>query len=149
MVETSQRGAVEAEIAQLAKQIEAKRRLLESEHGIVDEKDAVRHVVAEKFGEAVGQLSGAAAAAAAAGSPVSPAPTGPTVSTSKTATTYLDTLDDDTVAKINALIASVFEHGLEKTIKTVVEEDPFVLDAFHDALVDKLYDELKKHNVVQ
>jgi len=148
MAEPTQRGAVEAEIAQLSRQIEEKRRLLEGQHGIVEEKELVRHVIAEKIGEAIGQAPGSGVPAsdpqAAAPSPASV----PVASTKSATPTYLDTLDDDTVQKINTLVAAVFEQGLAKTIKTVVEEDPFILDAFHDALVDKLYEELKKHKVV-
>ena len=46
------------------------------------------------------------------------------------------------MAKINALVQGLFEQGIRKTIATVVEEI-LILDAFHDALVDKLYEELK------
>ena len=146
MAENTTTGSIEAEIAQLSRQIEEKRRILESRHGIIEGKELVRHVVAEKIGEAMGQ----AVTAAAASDPqaATPTPATPTSSTSPTTPTYLDTLDDDAVLKINGLIQALFENGIEKTIKTVVEEDPFILDAFHDALVDRLYDELKKHKVV-
>lgn len=147
MIETTERGAVEAEIAALAQKIEEKRRLLEAEHGVVEEKELVRQAIGEKISEALGQASSAAQVAAepSAALPVSSATPAPSA---QSGPTYLDTLDDDTVRKINALVEQVFTLGLQKTIKTVVEEDPFVLDAFHDALVDKLYAELKKHKVV-
>jgi len=132
----------------LSREIEEKRRLLGAEHGLVAERDLVRHVVGERIGEAVG------AAATAAGSATDPVgasqgPTTPPPSSSPgPSAAYLATLDDETVAKINSLLGELFALGVQKTIKKVVEEDPFILDAFHDALVDKLYDELKKHGVV-
>lgn len=144
MTDQTNRGSVEAEIAELSKQIEEKRRSLEAGHGIIEEKDLVRHVVAERIGEVMGQ---ALSITPPAVTPVAPASTTP--ATKKKKPTYLDTLDDDAVAKVNALIASIFETGISKTIKQVVEEDPFILDAFHDALVDKLYEELKNHNLVK
>ncbi|MBI5138824.1 MAG: hypothetical protein HZA95_03445 [Candidatus Vogelbacteria bacterium] len=143
MTDQINRGNVEAEIAELSRQIEEKRRMLEAGHGIVEEKELVRHVVAEKIGEVMGQAMS-----------ITPPTTSPSAS-SKVAPvvkakrpTYLDTLDNDAVAKINALMATIFEKGISQTIKQVVEEDPFILDAFHDALVDKLYDELKNHNLI-
>jgi len=144
MTENIDRGTVEAEIAALSQQIEDRRRLLGAEHGIVEERDLVHHVIGEQIGEQIGV---AASAAAAAADPTT-ASGGTSPSSSKGGPTYLDNLDDETVEKINKLVSELFEVGISKTIKKVVEEDPFVLDAFHDALVDKLYDELKKHKVV-
>ena len=145
-MEASQRGAVEAEIAVLTQQIEAKRRQLGTDHGIIEGKDLVRHVVAERIGEVMG-----AAVSAAATDPQTtvPAKAASPKKGSSAFPTYLDSLDDETVAKINNLIQAVFEQGITKTIKTLVEEDPFILDAFHDALTDKLYEELKTRKIIQ
>mgnify|MGYP001610990489 FL=1 len=50
--------------------------------------------------------------------------------------------------KIEQLIESTFREGLEPTIKKAVHAGPFIMDAYHDALIDKLYDELKKRKLL-
>lgn len=41
------------------------------------------------------------------------------------------------------LVNVAFEHGLVKAINEArIMKDPYILDAFHDLLVDKLYQEL-------
>lgn len=62
---------------------------------------------------------------------------------------YLDTVDDATVAKVNEYIAKVFQNGIQATIREVIETDPFMLDVFHDALTDKLYGELQARGLVK
>ena len=49
MAETVNTQVVEAEIAQLSREIEAKRHLLEASRGIVEEKELIRATVSEKF----------------------------------------------------------------------------------------------------
>ena len=46
------------------------------------------------------------------------------------------------------MVDSVFHEGLWKTLAKAKKSDPFVLDAFHDALTDKLYDELKNRKLI-
>ena len=43
----------------------------------------------------------------------------------------------------------VFEKGLEVALKEAGKQTPFIEDAFHDALVDKLLPELKKRGIVK
>lgn len=62
---------------------------------------------------------------------------------------YLDTVDDATVAKVNAYVAEAFKNGIQHTLRQVITEDPFLLDVFHDALTDKLYGELKNRGLVK
>jgi len=50
---------------------------------------------------------------------------------------YLDTVDDSSVAKVNQYIAEAFKNGIQNTLRQVITEDPFLLDVFHDALTDK------------
>lgn len=45
--------------------------------------------------------------------------------------------------KLQHLVNIAFERGLVEAIAEARKmHDPYILDAFHDALVDKLYDEL-------
>lgn len=123
---------LEAEIAQLSAQINEKKAALERERGsAVEIGDAIHHVVSEKYTGVV--------------TPASPAT--PTA-TQSNATSYLDSLDPADAEKINAYIDLIPSQGLQKTINQVKDESAYLLDAFHDALVDKLKAELKKQNLI-
>ena len=50
--------------------------------------------------------------------------------------------------QVEKLVDSVFHQGIEKTIKEAKDAGPFILDAFHDALTDKLHEELKKRKLI-
>lgn len=49
--------------------------------------------------------------------------------------------------KIQYLIQLAFQEGLAKAIKEAKNYPPFIEDAFHDALIDKLMPELKKRGL--
>lgn len=62
-----------------------------------------------------------------------------------------DYLKDSTAEiklQVEKLVDLVFHQGLEKTVKEAKKTRPFILDAFHDALSDKLYEELKKRKMI-
>lgn len=61
---------------------------------------------------------------------------------------YLKHSSPEIKLKVEKLIDSVFHEGLAKTAKEARKAGPFILDAFHDALTDKLYDELKKRKLI-
>lgn len=50
--------------------------------------------------------------------------------------------------QVEKLIDAFFHQGIEKTIKEAQKNNGFVLDAFHDALTDKLHEELKKRKLI-
>lgn len=50
--------------------------------------------------------------------------------------------------QIEELVDSLFHQGVGKVVKKARRANPFVLDAFHDALTDKLHEELKKRGVI-
>lgn len=50
--------------------------------------------------------------------------------------------------QIEELVDSLFHQGVEKVVKKARRANPFVLDAFHDALTDKLYEELRKRGLI-
>lgn len=134
----SDRGSIEAEIAELSKRIDEKRKLLETEAGVVEEKEVVRQAVAEKISPSMPVSTNSSATATA---------TVPPKSSSKTS--YLDGLDKESVEQIQSLVALVFEKGFDAAIQEVSLMEPFIIDAFHDALVDRLYDELKSRGLVK
>jgi len=61
---------------------------------------------------------------------------------------YLKDSPPEIKLRVEKLVDLVFHQGIEKTIKEANQAGPFILDAFHDALTNKLYDELKKRNLI-
>ena len=51
--------------------------------------------------------------------------------------------------EVERLVKMVFNDSLEKAIKEAKRHQPFILDAFHDALVEKLLPELKKRGIIK
>lgn len=69
----------------------------------------------------------------------------------QTATTVLDNLGDlpaEAKIQVEKLIESVFNEGLGRGVNEAKKSDAFILDAFHDALTDKFYEELKKRKLI-
>ena len=62
---------------------------------------------------------------------------------------YLDNLDEESINKVQLLVNETFNKGIKKTIEEIQHEEAFIIDAYHDALVDKLYEELKARGVVK
>jgi hypothetical protein len=125
----SERGMIEQEIAQLSAAIEAKRAELERSGNAPETKEVLHQVVGEKiFG--------------------APSVTPVATAAKPTTTSYLDDLDPDTTAKINSLIDLVPKQGLHKTIEAAKNYPANILDAFHDALVDKLHAELVRAKLI-
>jgi hypothetical protein len=60
----------------------------------------------------------------------------------------LDKSSDEVKLRTEQLIDITFHKGLEDAIKEAKKSGPFVLDAFHDALADKLYEEIKKRKMI-
>ena len=65
--------------------------------------------------------------------------------------TYLQgkSIDSKIKLEVERLVDLVFHEGLEKAIKEASKHSPFIEDAFHDALVDKLLPELKKKGIIK
>lgn len=53
-----------------------------------------------------------------------------------------------TKLEVEQLLSLAFQEGILKASAEAAKTNPFVLDAFHDALAGKLYPELKKRGVV-
>lgn len=60
----------------------------------------------------------------------------------------LNNLPAEAKIKVEKLINLVFNDGLMSGVKEAQKSDAFVLDAFHDALTDKFYEELKKRKLI-
>jgi hypothetical protein len=128
-------GVIEAEIAELSQLIDKKRKLLEEQKGIVEDKEVVRQAVGERISSHIPTGTSTFV-------PVKPAQT--TQTTKKVGASYLDDLDGESIDRLNHLLGIVFDKGIKDAVGAAMYMEPFMLDALHDALVEKFYDELKK-----
>ena len=130
MQEKMQPNLLEAEIADLTSQIEKKRAELEAKQDIVtDDKQVVASVVRDNLNDEVGAV--AIVSDGAVDESEEPRDTGIVES------------------KVAAILSVFQESGLGKAISEVKDEHPSVVDAFHDKLVDELYDTLRKQGIVE
>jgi hypothetical protein len=81
----------------------------------------------------------------------SPQKTAPTSNSSLPAYLENDTDPNDVMVKetVEKLVNHVFTDGLEKAIAAAKKQPPFVEDAFHDALVEKIVPELRRRGVLR
>lgn len=61
---------------------------------------------------------------------------------------YLKDSSPEIKLQVEKLVDLVFHQGIEKTVKEANQAGAFILDAFHDALTDKLYEELKNRKLI-
>lgn len=61
---------------------------------------------------------------------------------------YMKHATSDIKDRVERLVEDAFKHGVEHAAEEAQKEGPFVVDALHDALSDRFYEELKKRNLV-
>ena len=61
---------------------------------------------------------------------------------------YVANAPPATKLEIEYLVEMAFKEGIAKANAAALKSNPFVLDAFHDVLVGKLYPELQKRKIV-
>ena len=126
-------SALEADIERLSKEIAEKRNL--PEYKELPERELIKQTLQPLVKQPSIQ-------------PSKPT-TQPTVPAEETIIpNYLKDSPPEIKLRVEKLVDSVFHQGIEKTVKEAKLAGPFILDAFHDALTDKLYDELKKRNLI-
>ena len=125
-------ATIEQEIAQLEKQLQEKKAGLgqqPEEKESLPDKETLRQVVGEKIQEHMPQY----------------VPKSSTQAQTDDTGFILPELKD----KIQELVNHVFQNSLEQGIKEAVNsKNPALLDAFHDVLVDQLYDTLLERKKV-
>ena len=115
-METSE--TVQQEIAQLEKQIAEKRAGVEAPH----EKEVLRQIVGEKIQQHAPSYQ--------------PAPT-------KKQDDQFSYNDPQLADKVQELVNLAFTKGVDDAVRSVAQSgNPALIDAFHDVLVDQLYDTL-------
>lgn len=129
-------GGLEAEIAELENLIQKKRSQLEQKVGLVEEgteKELVHAALAEKI-----YNSGAPAVKLQ----TTTASSGQLAGQGKS---YLEYLDKESATTVSSLISLIEVKGINEAIKqarVVSQDDAFILDAFHDAAAEYLYQKL-------
>lgn len=61
---------------------------------------------------------------------------------------YLKDASPEIKFEVEKLIDMVFHQGLYKAVSEAKKHDALVIDAFHDALTDKLFEELKQRKIL-
>lgn len=62
---------------------------------------------------------------------------------------YLQSAPNDTKLSVERLLDLSLHKGIEAALREAKKGDPYILDAFHDALVERLYPELQKRGLVK
>jgi len=73
---------------------------------------------------------------------------GPVLQESDSLPDYLTAESSQVKDRVNGLIGLAFSKGIETSAKEAAKFGPFILDAFHDALTSKLYEELKNRGLL-
>lgn len=61
---------------------------------------------------------------------------------------YMKEASPELKLKVEELVELVFKKGIISAAQEAQKYGPYVVDAFHDAITDKLYEELKKRNLI-
>ncbi len=61
---------------------------------------------------------------------------------------YLQQESPEMQLKVEELVDLAFHKGIEASVKEAKKYGPFILDAFHDSLTGKIYDELKSRKLL-
>ena len=62
---------------------------------------------------------------------------------------YMQGASPDAKLRVEKLLELSIDKGIETALGEAKKDDPYILDAFHDALVEKLYPELQKRGFVK
>lgn len=130
-------NTIEQQIADLEQQILEKKSSLEKLPSVAEnlpsDKEILHEVVGEKIQKNIPQY----------------APHAPTSSTlSQTTDDIPSYLDPDLKDKVQELVNIAFTKSIDEAVK-IANSNPALLDAFHDVLVDELYDMLIERGKVQ
>lgn len=125
-------SALEADIERLSREVKEKRNLPEYK-GLPE-----RELIKQTFQPLIRPRA-----------PAAPLVAKPAPSTEETILPdYLKDSPAEIKLQVEKLVDAVFHQGIEKTVKEANRAGAFVLDTFHDALTDKLYEELKKRKLI-
>ena len=75
-------------------------------------------------------------------------PEGPAATENDVLPVYLQKESPEIQLKVEELIDVTFHKGIDASISEAKKYGPYILDAFHDTLTSKLYDELRSRGLV-
>lgn len=131
MEQNFEHAAIEQDIKELTKEIK--------EQGLSEQgRQALQSVLKERV----------SASSGAAGQPVAPIPAAPAPSVNSSLPDYLKSEPAKIKLDVEKLLDMAWHKGIRHAAKEAAIQGPLVLDAFHDALTDKLYPELKKRGLL-
>ena len=126
-------GVLEADIERLSKEIAEKRNLLE--HKNLPERELIKKSLEPIIRQTpINRQSAIGNQQSIAGSQILP--------------DYLNSSPAEIKLQVEKLVDSVFHQGIIKAVKEAQKSGGFILDAFHDALTDKLHEELKRRKLI-
>lgn len=124
--------ALEADIERLSREIAEKKNLLE--YKSLSGKELVKQTIQPIVQQAVAQQQAAIIQASKIEEEILP--------------DYLKDSSGDVKLQVEKLVDLTLHYGIEKAVKIAAKSDAFVMDAFHDALADKLHEELKNRKII-
>ncbi|MEK9186520.1 MAG: hypothetical protein AAB885_02965 [Patescibacteria group bacterium] len=62
---------------------------------------------------------------------------------------YMETAPETLKLEVEKLLDIVWHKGIPTAVKEARKTTPLVIDAFHDALTDRLYEEFKKRKIIK
>jgi len=128
-------NTLEQDIKRLSREVKEKRNL--PEHKELSERELIKQTLQPWIRPAV------------PAAPVAPSVAKPAPLIKETfLPDYLKDSPAEIKLQVEKLVDAVFHQGLEKTVKEANRAGAFILDAFHDALTDKLYEELKQRKLI-
>ena len=130
-IEPTEHSAIEQDIKRLATEIK--------ERGLSEQgRQALQSVLKEKM----------SASSGAAGQPTPPPLPAGEPAPASPLPEYLKSESPEVKLKVEKLLDLAWHKGIQRAAKEAAISGPLVLDGFHDALIDKLYPELKKRGLL-
>lgn len=128
-MEESLKQNLDTELLEVGQLIERRRNILEQENKIFDERATISDIVASQLKDDSTTLSDD--------------------NQTNNHNSYINDLDPEKMQSVQSKIDTIFDKGLKKGITEAKNDlSALELDAFHDILVGRLYDELKKRGLI-
>ncbi|HEY4484040.1 MAG TPA: hypothetical protein VI752_02610 [Candidatus Paceibacterota bacterium] len=128
-MEESLKQNLDTELLEVGQLIERRRNILEQENKIFDERATISDIVASQIKDDSTALSDD--------------------NQINNHNSYINDLDPEKMQSVQSKIDTIFDKGLKKGITEAKNDlSALELDAFHDILVGRLYDELKKRGLI-
>lgn len=119
-------SSLEQEIQALTVEIEKRRHLLDEEKGVMIESVGKDEVIQALSTSGLGEVNRR---------------------TENNQTALVN--EDEDKTRVDSLVSLFRERGIKQALSEAKKQSPYVLDLFHDLLVNELYQELQKRGIVK